>query len=249
MKRGYSPYGLLLALSALLPRGADAGEASILPLTAFRNVAVIVTVSNGDDWQSEGGPADSDALGLYDHEWDLEVALQPSAVAQGRGIQSSDIASTGIHADATLETAADALFGGAASVIASNTFQATFSVQGPVQYTLQGSLTAFEEATVSFGLLGEDIDESFTVTNDSIPLTLSGVLPTGMYVLFAQIEGGVNVNLPVEEVRQASGRFAFTFDVSNATPVERCSWGEVKRAYRGAATSSTRSSTASRPAK
>jgi hypothetical protein len=224
---------LFAAAIAIAPRGAEADDALIVPFTTFRDLTLIVSVLDDTGSESQGVPATSEEQGPFDATRDLSVGV-PSATAQGLGVQISDIGTTGLQGEATLSTAVSAGPGGAASTIASNEYQVTFATDGPVQYSLQGSLAAFDEGACTFtfrNLVGTDI-HSFTVANDSIPLDFTGELPSGTYFLVAQLDADLNVDLVEEASLEARASFAFDFTVCSATPVERRSWSEVKGLYR-----------------
>jgi len=201
--------------------------------TVIRDVTVIVSVLDGEESDSDGGPVTSEEFGPFDDGWDLSVSL-PVATAEGRAMQTSDIGATGVTADATLTTAITSAIGGAAATITSNQLQATFTVTGPMDYQLQGSIAAFDGATGTFRLFGEGIDHLYTASGDSIPFDVSGTLPSGSYLLVAIIEADLTQELVDEGADASRGSFGFDLAVCPTTPAIRRSWGEVKDHFAGA---------------
>lgn len=223
---------VLVAASTLPSDDVRAEEGEISPKTAFRDVTVIVSVLDGEESDSEGGPVTSEELGPFDDGWDLSVSL-PVATAEGRATQTSDIGATGVTAEATLTTAISSVVGGAAATITSNQLQATFTVTGPVDYQLQGSIAAFGGATGTFWLFGEGIEHLYTASGDSIPFDVSGTLPDGSYVLLATVEADLTQELVDEGADASRGSFGFDLTVCPTTPAIRQSWGEVKDHFAG----------------
>ena len=97
---------------------------------------------------------------------------------------------------------------------------------------LQGNLSASGGATCTFAFFGGDVEHTFTVTDDTVPIDISGTLPSGAYVLFAKLEG--NLNLEGAEVgsKEAMGSFSFEFTPCSPVPVEASSWGKLKGLFR-----------------
>jgi hypothetical protein len=229
MQRIQNYSALLIAALVVLP--GVSGAQQILPVYSFRDVNVIVTVTDPLDWQSDGDQATSEETGAFDFDADFPLALG-LAEAHGIAAHHSTIGVSGLQASASLNSTASAELEGASGVIAYNDYQVSFTVAESGYYSLTGDLSAAGEGICTFGFVGEGIDHTFTVEDGSVPLNFSGVLPAGAYVLAASLVAHVNVDLPVAGSQSASGSFDFDLLVSSSVPDDLRSWGAVKSLFR-----------------
>ena len=205
--QGIATGGLVLATAMVAAGAANSGL--IQPTAQTRSV------SGAAFAQDQGGSlsdADSDQATDFTPFVSLvsAVATLSGAKGTGGGIQNSEIRDNAIvasgSASATAESVADdgTAYGSGSSIVVVD-----FTLLTPASYTLQGTMSAFDNSSAQLILrdsLGEIFREDVT---DTIVIDDAGTLPAGQYTLEINASGSTVADFPF------AAEFAFAeYDVT-----------------------------------